>query len=289
MLDFLANVWLQRHRRSKEIVHLLYQHAGRFASYSDENHLAQRHRCLVTRCNFHYSHCATGASSPKCLFGWSGWKHQETAQTQLLLFGDRRFWKMPSRSAWHCWQRLFNPPELWNLLTCNLKLMTAIRRVLQQDAITGASLDDLLISVLGKWAAPMCTSPGQLSPCSEQSPQDHQPCSRGWHGGTQGRQAIPICCIGETQPPPVLSLTEKSAWEQQTHYLPLLSQSQLLHQKRRRIKMLTNCPLHSPKLSSRAGTGQKSFPITQSWTHEALLPWTGSGKYWIWPGKPIYL
>lgn len=42
----------------------------------------------------------------------------------------------------------------------------------------------------------------------------------------------------------------------------------------------------SPKLSSRTSRGQKSFCTAQSWTHEAPLSWTDTGKCWVSPVPP---
>jgi len=48
-------------------------------------------------------------------------------------------------------------------------------------------------SVVCKQAAPARTSPGRLSLCSEQSPQDHQPCKQRvawWHRGQVGQHRV---------------------------------------------------------------------------------------------------
>lgn len=165
---------------------------------------------------------------------------------------------MPSRSAQQCQQRLFNPPELRNLLACNLDLMPALRtRVPQQDASAGASPDvphDFFTwkscPLAQSWIDELPHCVPHLGGC----PRAQRRALRTtrvaqWHTGQVGRRRHSR----------VLSLPLKSGWEQQIHCLPLLSQSWVLHQKRWRIKILANCPLLSllPKAQQQNKQGTK--------------------------------
>lgn len=136
--------------------------------------------------------------------------------------------------------------------------MPALRtRVSWQGASTGASLGvpHAFFSwksrpLAQQWVNELSHHPLRLGdyPCAQsRALRTTSPASRGWYGGTQGRWGI--LAAGQHRVEAARSsaaLPPKSGWEQQINCLPLLSQSQVLHQKRWRIKILANCPLLSP-------------------------------------------
>lgn len=203
---------------------------------------------------------------------------------------------MPSRSAQQCQQRLFNPPELRNLLACNLDLMPALRtRVPQQDASAGASPDvphDFFTwkscPLAQSWIDELPHCVPHLGGCpraqrralrTTRVAQWHTgqvgcPCCRAaWGGGGTLECSHCLWKVGENS--------------KYTACLCSLKAGSCIRrgEELKYLQTALSSPC-SPKLSSRTSRGQKSFSTAQSWTHEAPLSWTDTGKCWVSPVPP---